>query len=148
MTHTGPDQGMLQGAADRGSRCQRREQPAIPPEPEPANSDESDCGAGSCDAPAARSGNGGELLGPQSDAGSLRSGFPGSDDGSVSGDDGFCLDGYTPPLTRSPLDPWHSEEYLLKCLVRMHGWYWLEPRVMRGPSLKRRPMPPCVGDRS
>lgn len=43
------------------------------------------------------------------------------------------MDEYTPPLTRSPLDPWHSEEYLLRCLVRMHGWFWLEPRVLRGP---------------
>lgn len=45
--------------------------------------------------------------------------------------------GYTPPVTRSPLDPWHSEEYLLGCLVKMHGWYWLEPRVLKGP--RRRP---------
>ena len=53
---------------------------------------------------------------------------------SPAGDDsGICLAGYTAPVTRGPLDPWHSEEYLLACLVRMHGWHWLEPRVLKGP---------------
>jgi hypothetical protein len=41
--------------------------------------------------------------------------------------------GYTAPVTRSPLDPWHSEEYLIGCLVKLHGWHWLEPRVLKGP---------------
>ena len=50
------------------------------------------------------------------------------------GDDGgVCLVGYTAPVTRSPQDPWHSEQYLLGCLVKMHGWYWLRPRVLAGP---------------
>lgn len=55
----------------------------------------------------------------------------------IGDDSGLCMAGYTPPVTRSPLDPWHSEEYLLGCLVKMHGWYWLEPRVLKGP--RRRP---------
>jgi hypothetical protein len=38
--------------------------------------------------------------------------------------------GYTAPITRSPFDPWHSEEYLLACLTRTHGWHWLEPGVL------------------
>lgn len=46
------------------------------------------------------------------------------------------MDGYTAPVTRSPLDPWHSEEYLVACLVKMHGWRWQEPRVLRGPFRK------------
>ena len=50
------------------------------------------------------------------------------------GDDGGVrLVGYTAPVTRSPQDPWHSEQYLLGCLVKMHGWYWLRPRVLAGP---------------
>lgn len=39
-------------------------------------------------------------------------------------------------MTRSPLDPWHSEEYLVACLVKMHGWRWQEARVLRGPFRK------------
>ena len=35
------------------------------------------------------------------------------------------------PDTRSPEDPWHSEGYLIKCLVRMHGWAHLEAGVLR-----------------
>jgi len=35
------------------------------------------------------------------------------------------------PDTRSPEDPWHSESYLIKCLVRMHGWAHLEAGVLR-----------------
>ena len=55
------------------------------------------------------------------------------------GDDGgLCLAGYTAPVTSSPLDPWHSEEYLLGCLVKMHGWYWLRPRVLAGPWRRTR----------
>ena len=50
--------------------------------------------------------------------------------------DGVCVDGYTAPVTRSPLDPWHSEEYLVRCLVKMHGWRWREPRVLAGPFRK------------
>jgi hypothetical protein len=44
------------------------------------------------------------------------------------------MDGYTAPVTRSPADPWHSQEYLLSCLVRTHGW-WCE-----GPGILRRPL--------
>ena len=39
-------------------------------------------------------------------------------------------------MTSSPLDPWHSEEYLVRCLVKMHGWRWREPRVLAGPFRK------------
>lgn len=35
------------------------------------------------------------------------------------------------PDTRSPEDPWHSEGYLIGCLVRMHGWTHLEAGVIR-----------------
>ena len=52
---------------------------------------------------------------------------------SASHDGCVCLAGYTAPVTRSPQDPWHSEQYLLGCLVKMHGWYWLRPRVLAGP---------------
>lgn len=41
--------------------------------------------------------------------------------------------GYTPPVTRSPYDPWHSEEYLVSCLVKTHGWHWKAARVLAGP---------------
>jgi len=77
--------------------------------------------------------DGGQLLGAREDEGELRSRQPDPDDGPGSGDDGVRLDGYTAPLTRSPGDPWHSEEYLLSCLVKLHGWHWLEPRVLKGP---------------
>lgn len=35
------------------------------------------------------------------------------------------------PDTRSPGDPWHSEAYLIACLVRSHGWRVMEPGLMR-----------------
>lgn len=35
------------------------------------------------------------------------------------------------PDTRSPEDPWHDEGYLIRCLVRMHGWAHLEAGVLR-----------------
>lgn len=35
------------------------------------------------------------------------------------------------PDTRSPLDPWHSEQYLIKCLIRTHGWRVVEPGLIR-----------------
>jgi hypothetical protein len=35
------------------------------------------------------------------------------------------------PDTRSPLDPWHDEAYLIRCLVRMHGWAQPEAGVLR-----------------
>jgi hypothetical protein len=35
------------------------------------------------------------------------------------------------PDTRGPLDPWHEEAYLLRCLVRMHGWTHVEAGVLR-----------------
>ncbi len=89
-------------------------------------------GRGSSSA-AAGSRDGGELLGAQQDAGGLRPGRPGAGDGAGRGDNGVRLDGYTAPLTASPYDPWHSEEYLLGCLVKLHGWHWLEPRVLKGP---------------
>jgi hypothetical protein len=63
----------------------------------------------------------------------VRSRCPGSGDGAGRGDHVVRLDGYTAPLTRSPYDPWHSEEYLIGCLVKLHGWHWLEPRVLKGP---------------
>lgn len=34
-------------------------------------------------------------------------------------------------MTRSPGDPWHSEEYLLLCLIRTHGWGWDGPGRLR-----------------
>lgn len=40
------------------------------------------------------------------------------------------------PDTRSPLDPWHEEGYLIACLVRMHGWSQPEPGQLL--NLKRR----------
>lgn len=35
------------------------------------------------------------------------------------------------PDTRSPLDPWHTEGYLIRCLVHLHGWAHLEAGVLR-----------------
>lgn len=35
------------------------------------------------------------------------------------------------PDTRSPEDPWHSEGYLIRCLVHMHGWTNFEAGVLR-----------------
>jgi hypothetical protein len=35
------------------------------------------------------------------------------------------------PDTRSPLDPWHEEGYLIRCLVHMHGWTNFEAGVLR-----------------
>jgi len=40
------------------------------------------------------------------------------------------------PDTRSPLDPWHEEGYLIACLVRMHGWSQPEPGELL--NLRRR----------
>lgn len=40
------------------------------------------------------------------------------------------------PDTRSPLDPWHEEAYLIRCLCRMHGWSQPEPGQLL--NLKRR----------
>lgn len=96
------------------------------------------CGACAGDAPLPCGGDGGELLDAREDAGDLRPGRPGAGDGAGSGHDGVCVDGYTAPVTASPYDPWHSEEYLLMCLVRHHGWYWLRPRVLAGPWIAKR----------
>jgi hypothetical protein len=108
------------------------------PRPDCDLSDDQGCADRFADAAAAGGGDGGELLGSQQDPGGLRSGRAGAGDGSVGGDNGVCLDGYTAPVTRSPLDPWHSEEYLLGCLVKMHGWYWLRTRVLAGPWRRTR----------
>jgi hypothetical protein len=35
------------------------------------------------------------------------------------------------PDTRSPYDPWHTEGYLIRCLVHLHGWAHLEAGVLR-----------------
>lgn len=35
------------------------------------------------------------------------------------------------PDTRSPYDPWHDEGYLIRCLVRMHGWTHPEAGLLR-----------------
>lgn len=35
------------------------------------------------------------------------------------------------PDTRSPLDPWHSEGYLIRCLIHLHGWTHQEAGVLR-----------------
>jgi len=75
-----------------------------------------------------------ELLGPREDSGGVRPGQPNPDHGSAGGGDGVRLDGYTPPLTRSPSDVWHSEEYLLRWLVVTHGWRWEGVRLLRGPN--------------
>lgn len=40
------------------------------------------------------------------------------------------------PDTRSPLDCWHEEAYLIACLVRMHGWAQPAPGELL--NLKRR----------
>lgn len=82
---------------------------------------------------AAGGGDGGELLGAWQDAEGMRPGRPDSGDGAGGGNHGVRVDGYTAPVTRSPLDPWHSEEYLVACLVKTHGWTWDEPRLLRGP---------------
>ena len=37
------------------------------------------------------------------------------------------------PDTRSPYDPWHSETYLIGCLVKAHGWRVTEPGTLRRP---------------
>ena len=59
-------------------------------------------------------------------------------DGATSDDGDLRLAGYSSPVTRSPLDPWHSEQYLVGCLVKTHGWYWLRPRVLAGPWRRAR----------
>lgn len=35
------------------------------------------------------------------------------------------------PDVRGPFDVWHDEAYLIGWLVRLHGWYVLEPGVLR-----------------
>lgn len=35
------------------------------------------------------------------------------------------------PDTRSPYDPWHEEGYLIRCLIRLHGWSWQEAGLLR-----------------
>ena len=35
------------------------------------------------------------------------------------------------PDTRSPYDPWHTEGYLIRCLVHLHGWAHIEAGVLR-----------------
>lgn len=35
------------------------------------------------------------------------------------------------PDVRGPSDPWHSEAYLIGWLVKLYGWYVLEPGVLR-----------------
>lgn len=35
------------------------------------------------------------------------------------------------PDTRSPLDPWHTEGYLIRCLIHLHGWTHQEAGVLR-----------------
>jgi hypothetical protein len=79
-----------------------------------------------------------ELLGSSPNTPSLRS--RGANPGTCSGSDGdgVCLDGYTAPVTRSPGDPWHSQEYLLKCLIRHHGWWWKEAGVLARPWHRQR----------
>jgi len=47
----------------------------------------------------------------------------------------------TLPVTRGPSDCWHSEEYLIGWLVKTHGWYVLEPGVLRR---RWRPRPAAV----
>ena len=37
----------------------------------------------------------------------------------------------TAPVTRGPLDVWHSEEYLLGWLVKTHGWRVVEPGLLQ-----------------
>ena len=46
-----------------------------------------------------------------------------------------CGDGQPDPLGAGgcPGDQWHSEAYLVRCLVVQHGWRWREPRVLAGP---------------
>jgi len=81
-----------------------------------------------------RSGAGhGGVLGLEAPPAGVRPELQSGGGGSVDRNGGVCLAGYTAPVTASPYDPWHSEEYLLRCLVRHHGWYWLRPRVLAGP---------------
>lgn len=35
------------------------------------------------------------------------------------------------PRTRSPYDVWHPEAYLIRALVKLHGWRVIEPGVIR-----------------
>jgi len=35
------------------------------------------------------------------------------------------------PVTRGPGDCWHSESYLIGWLIKTHGWYCVEPGVLR-----------------
>ena len=73
------------------------------------------------------------VLGSEAPQQGVRAEHQGSGSGAVDSDGGVRMAGYTPPVTASPYDAWHSEEYLLGCLVKCHGWYWREPRVLAGP---------------
>lgn len=122
MTRNGPEGVVGAGEADRAS---------WPVTVHESNASDRPGGSGSSGAPRGR--DGGQLLGTPKDAGGVRSRWPGAGHGSSGGDKCFCLACYSAPVTRSPLDPWHSEEYLIGCLIRTHGWHWLEPRVLKGP---------------
>ena len=37
------------------------------------------------------------------------------------------------PDSRSPLEVVHSEEYLVRCLVRQYGWHWAAAGILRRP---------------
>lgn len=49
---------------------------------------------------------------------------PASDPGHTTYSDGL-------PVTRSPYDVWHSEQYLIGWLVKTHGWRVIEPGLLR-----------------
>lgn len=38
------------------------------------------------------------------------------------------------PATRSPYDPWHSEEYLVGWLCRLYGWQQAKDGSLRPPG--------------
>jgi hypothetical protein len=60
----------------------------------------------------------------------------------VSGCDGTAL---TAEL-RSPGDCYHSEKYLMGCLVRFYGWRVLEPGLLSRCRVPREAQPvPCPG---
>lgn len=50
-----------------------------------------------------------------------------------------CTGPQTPPVTRGPLDVWHSEEYLLGWLVKTHGWRVVEPGLLQRYRTDRSP---------
>lgn len=96
-----------------------------------------DCGA--CPL-AAGDRDGGQLLGTRADAEGLRSGRPDPSNGHLGHYDGLRMDGDPTPVTRSPYDPWHSEGYLVRCLINAYGWYWAAPGQLRRP-LGRKAVP-------